>query len=469
MSSNSKATLIGETIGGERILATAAKMSRTKGTTSEVFNTLINGDDNKKTIEIVKNLGHTSFLEHLYLNFAIDNATKMAEQFMIEFRLTSFTVKSARYVDYRTAGYYVPSIFIKGNKDYNPELEAKYKNHMDSLFSKYKLFVDNGVPVEDARCVLPYCYRSNFVFSANAREVIHMLYSMLYGEGSKYEEIYNIGKQMHEQLITKYPTVFNNIEKIERLKEEKKDKISLLINKENKIKDKAVKSKVELISSTPDKEKIIIEAMMIKQGIYDSKYVDEIIKNKELKNNLFNILIKDLKRRELEQISFTFKLSNISLGNLAHLTRHRIQSLIVPNIMTASADNNYVIPDTIAKNKKLESLYIESFKENRKIYQYFISQGIAKEKLVSCSLAGNVVTVYTTINARELMTIFALRTCDRAQWEIREFATLMLLKVYKELPLVFDKAGPLCYTNGKCPEGKDSCGKPKTFDQLLKK
>ena len=63
-----------------------------------------------------------------------------------------------------------------------------------------------------------------------------------------------------------------------------------------------------------------------------------------------------------------------------------------------------------------------------------------------------------TMNARELMHFFALRCCNRAQWEIRDIAWQMLAEVQKVAPAVFVNAGPGCL-NGPCPEGKKCCGK----------
>ena len=63
-----------------------------------------------------------------------------------------------------------------------------------------------------------------------------------------------------------------------------------------------------------------------------------------------------------------------------------------------------------------------------------------------------------TFNARSLQNFFALRCCNRAQWEIRDIATQMLFLVREVAPHLFANAGPGCL-RGACPEGKMSCGK----------
>ena len=63
-----------------------------------------------------------------------------------------------------------------------------------------------------------------------------------------------------------------------------------------------------------------------------------------------------------------------------------------------------------------------------------------------------------TMNARTLLHFFNLRSCNRAQWEIREMSDQMVKLVKDIYPSVFASAGPSC-VSGPCPEGKMTCGK----------
>ena len=63
-----------------------------------------------------------------------------------------------------------------------------------------------------------------------------------------------------------------------------------------------------------------------------------------------------------------------------------------------------------------------------------------------------------TMNARTLLHFFNLRSCNRAQWEIREMSDQMVKLVKVIYPSVFQSAGPSCIS-GPCPEGKITCGK----------
>ena len=78
----------------------------------------------------------------------------------------------------------------------------------------------------------------------------------------------------------------------------------------------------------------------------------------------------------------------------------------------------------------------------------------------------------STLNARELLHFSNLRTCTRAQWEIRNLATSMLKQLKTVDPEMFKGFGPSCYTYGVCPEGRLCCGKQlemkEKFDNLEK-
>jgi thymidylate synthase (FAD) len=77
-----------------------------------------------------------------------------------------------------------------------------------------------------------------------------------------------------------------------------------------------------------------------------------------------------------------------------------------------------------------------------------------------------------TMNARSLINFFRLRCCNRAQWEIKAVADEMLRLCCEVAPSIFKNAGPSCVKDGKCPEGKMTCGKcseVKEFYRQLKK
>ena len=85
--------------------------------------------------------------------------------------------------------------------------------------------------------------------------------------------------------------------------------------------------------------------------------------------------------------------------------------------------------------------------------------GAGKDALSYLLVSGLKVPVVSTMNAGELYTFFRLRTCERAQWEIRELATEALKVLRAAHPGLFSLYGPTCFMTGACPEGRMCCGK----------
>lgn len=159
----------------------------------------------------------------------------------------------------------------------------------------------------------------------------------------------------------------------------------------------------------------------------------------------------------LEHASFTFRILNISRVTLAQLTRHRIASFSVlsQRYTNVNGDDPVVLPDAD---------YSESAKSAYDEYNRLIQSGESGENARYILPEGTKTSLVMTMNARELRHFFALRCCERAQWEIRQLANEMLTICKKHAPLLFENAGPSCVALGYCPE-KRGCGKaPKLSD-----
>ena len=89
-------------------VAAAGKLSRYPGNVLEVLETCNDTEKNIKLIKRIIGMGHKSIIEHDYLVFALCDVTPIVEQTIIGNRLTSFTIKSRREVDFRNVGFYIP-------------------------------------------------------------------------------------------------------------------------------------------------------------------------------------------------------------------------------------------------------------------------------------------------------------------------------------------------------------------------
>jgi len=435
------AKILSETKNGEKICACAGTISTREGTATDIYNNRNNKEKNLQLVDKVISSGHKTIIEHHYFNIAFENVSVFFEQFLIEFRLGAYTIKSRRYVNFSKAGYNLPKDLSEKNKKIMTE-------HIEDMFSVYDKLVADGVAVEDARFVLPYAFASNIYASFNTRELIYLISNMIYGRGKHFIEIFNLGMQLKEQLEERYPNI------VDKEKHNYKD------------------YKLNLIDY-PSANKITFETAdtNILQGISDS---ESIFKKCEQLLGVKTFDIKQAKTdskiaRILEQFNFTIEFKNLTLSTLTHLVRHRIQSIIVPYLQTFPYSYNFVMPPKISENEQLKELYTNAIKRNREVFEKLRKANCTGEQLIYITLSGTTVNVISTINARELAHMFRLRTCMRAQWEIRDLMRDLLKKLCNLNPILFSKMGASCFVDGACPEGKFCCGKMVEMKQLFEK
>ncbi|MBO8129345.1 MAG: FAD-dependent thymidylate synthase [Peptococcaceae bacterium] len=131
-------------------------------------------------IEKLVNMGHVTPIEHASFTFAVEGVSRSLLAQITRHRLASFSVQSQRYVG-ETASQNEDGIF-----DYivppriaelGPEQVAEFKRQMRQIQKWYDYWVDllggDRDAYEDARFVLPNAAETKFVFTMNARELLH--------------------------------------------------------------------------------------------------------------------------------------------------------------------------------------------------------------------------------------------------------------------------------------------------------
>ena len=435
MTRNSVAKIISWNVDNEAVCASAAKMSTTNA--NEIFEKSRNNPQNTDLIKKVLRSGHKSVIEHAVFSIAFWDVSAFVEQFLIECRLASFTVKSRRYVDFSSLGYIIPS-------DLCGESLMHYREYMDLLFGGYKVLLEMGIPKEDARFLLPYSFCSNFYCTLNARELANLISSIKYGRGKNIPELQNLAQQLIEQISDIFPALLPEFDCESNTTCDNNDTIWFASNKSIEHIESNEIGSVKLIQAPVQPLEILKFASSASHPHSDRKFDIEKI-------------ITSARPRELEHLTYTFAISNMTLSGITHLVRHRMQSIIIPPIECVD-HSRCIIPETVQQNPKAKECYVRILTEaNEKLAQIPCDDTLQKYGYYF-ALSGNVMDVMTTMNARELMLFIRLRSCSRAQWEIRNVATSMLSLLRKNFPALFDHYGPSCVLTGVCPEGRMSCG-----------
>ena len=162
----------------------------------------------------------------------------------------------------------------------------------------------------------------------------------------------------------------------------------------------------------------------------------------------------------LPHLNYTFAIEKISRACTHQLVRHRIASFSQQSqryITVKRLDERVVTPESIANNKSFETL----IQQASEAYQRLVEQEIPREDARFVLPNAVESSLLMTMEGRSLMHFIGLRTCNRAQWEIRKLADMMLAQLREVEPRVFNNAGPYCFQLGYCPEGRHTCGKMK--------
>lgn len=164
-----------------------------------------------------------------------------------------------------------------------------------------------------------------------------------------------------------------------------------------------------------------------------------------------------------EHVVFTFEVEDVSRVTLAQLTRHRLASYEVESQRyTDNGKRPVAVPPSIAAHGELDAKFLRLVQMSREFYEEATAAGVPREDARFAALEGTCTRLVMTMNARELRHFFALRCCNRAQWEIRHMADMMLDICKDKCPALFADAGPGC-VRGRCPEVKP-CGTPRAHD-----
>lgn len=249
--------------------------------------------------------------------------------------------------------------------------------------------------------------------------------------------------------------------------------------------ERCIHMKVELISHTPDPERLAATAAKLCYSSSDIGTLREGLTDEKV-DSFIDMIVSIGHESVLEHVSFTFGIEGISRACSHQLVRHRIASysqksqryvnekgfeFITPpeieSLPEAKEEFDKVMDDLTKSYEKIADLLTDKHTAD------LISQGIpVKEATSKARKLANEdarfilpnaceTKIVVTMNVRSLFNFFRHRCCNRAQWEIRAVANEMLRLCLEAAPHIFAHAGPSCVAEGKCPEGRMTCGKIK--------
>lgn len=193
-------SLVSYTRDGEKVVAIAAKMSRSrKGW--KYHEKSMTDDEVEVWIRDAILHGYWSVLEHSVYTFSIEGISRVASHQLVRHRIASYTQMSHRFAK-PVDEYYKPVIPPSAEKR-NQEL---VKKAYDEAYKYYYELLNSGVPEEDARYVLPNGVNTNIVVTMNARE-LYNFFSLRLCSRAQWE-IRAVAWKMLEEVKKVHPRLF---------------------------------------------------------------------------------------------------------------------------------------------------------------------------------------------------------------------------------------------------------------------
>ena len=164
------------------------------------------GTDADRLIRMIVSSGHTSTLEGITFNFAVEGVSRALLAQLTRHRVGfSFSVQSQRYVRMgsgdRSGGFdYVVPDSIKGKIG----AEAIFHVAMKTAQTDYDMLRANGIPAEDARAVLPQAASCNIVLSVNLRAALDFYGKRKAGNGAQ-AEIAGLAEDIRKAIVNVEP------------------------------------------------------------------------------------------------------------------------------------------------------------------------------------------------------------------------------------------------------------------------
>ena len=164
----------------------------------------------------------------------------------------------------------------------------------------------------------------------------------------------------------------------------------------------------------------------------------------------------------IEHLPLTFLVEDVSRALTHQLVRHRIasysqQSQRYAQVKTGDRDW-YVFPQTIAESDYTFA-YTDMMDKIAELYFTMCEAGIPNEDARMILPNACFTSIMVSMNARAFSEAATLRTCNRAQWEIRQMFKLMRDSIKDVYPHVWEKCFPNCTKRCGCLEAKP-CGNP---------
>lgn len=161
-------------------------------------------------LTVLRDKHHDSVFEHAVATFKITTDRGITHE-IVRHRLASFTQSSTRYIKYEEGMPVVRPLFTSALE------EEAWRKAMLAAEAAYCEILENKVPPQNARDVLPTCTATTIIITANFREWRHILTLRLAADA--HPKIRALAYLIWQQLHPLCPVYFEDLAKLYQCKE----------------------------------------------------------------------------------------------------------------------------------------------------------------------------------------------------------------------------------------------------------
>ncbi len=162
--------LIAHTPDPDLVCAAVAKTSRSSLAPAELLAKA--AGEREKALKLLREIiksGHISVTEHASFTFSISGVSRALTHELVRHRVASYTQQSQRYVRVSGEDAFVIPPIVNGNE----KASKLFQSALSDIRRSYDELIQLGVPVEDARYILPNATKATIVVTMNCRELLH--------------------------------------------------------------------------------------------------------------------------------------------------------------------------------------------------------------------------------------------------------------------------------------------------------
>jgi thymidylate synthase (FAD) len=180
---------------GDKVASSASKSTRKNDFELE--------ECDKKFVTNLIRIGHKGIMEHVYFTFHVSGISRVLTHQLVRHRIASYLQQSGRHVTPKKNDYVIPPT-VKTSS----ELQH-YKEYMEKQWDNFQSLKKMGVPLEDARYVLPDGYYTHIIITMNARTLRHF-FELRCSQDAQWE-IREMADSMLEICNSVYPIFFQDV------------------------------------------------------------------------------------------------------------------------------------------------------------------------------------------------------------------------------------------------------------------